>query len=153
MILKKICLLLLLPTTAFLTACAEQASRVPAAYIPSLVYRGATCGELAQERAVLASHVEQVARAQRSAAGWDTAGVIVGTVIFWPALFALPLTVDQQAQLSSARGHYDALVKAMAEQGCGHGSRMGYAPTPIGPEAVVVRGPAWNRYDAQPQYR
>ncbi len=130
------------------SGCAEQARRVPATYVPSIVYRGASCQELAHERQVLAGYVTSVARDQRNAAKWDTAGVVVGTLIFWPALFALPMTTDKSAQLASARGHYDALVKAQTEQGCGGVGTAGQM-RPVyqysAPQAVGT----WKRYPGQ----
>ena len=112
-----------LAATSFLSGCAEQARRVPATYIPSIIYRGATCEELAHERQVLAGYVMNVTSGQRNAAQWDTALVTTSLIIFWPAIFALPLTVDQSSQLATARGHYDALMKAQVEQNC-RGSAM-----------------------------
>jgi hypothetical protein len=101
-----------------ISGCAEQAQNVTATYIPSIIYRGATCQELAHERRVLADYVMNVTSAQRNSAQSDTALVTASLFIFWPAIFALPLTVDQSAQLATARGHYDALMKAQVEQGC-----------------------------------
>lgn len=113
----------LLGAGVLLGGCAEQAQRVPASYIPSIVYRGASCQELYNERVKLANHVRYVTREQRSAATTDTVFFTTSMLIFWPAIFALPLTVDQSAQLASARGHYDALSQAMIEQGCVAGAR------------------------------
>ncbi|CUJ31128.1 hypothetical protein [Cognatishimia activa] len=102
-----------------LSGCAEYPNNISTAYIPSIVYKGASCGELVGEKARLERHVADVAAAQQNTANWDTALVASGTLIFWPALLALPMTRDQQAQLSVARGHYEALILAGRNQGCG----------------------------------
>ena len=106
----------------FVTACAEYPNRVTAAYIPSIVYRGASCSEIMHERAKLVSRVRQIAAAQQRAANTDTAGMTVffvtPVIVAWAGLLTLPFTRDQSAQLAVARGHYDALVKASHEQGC-----------------------------------
>ena len=151
---------LVLGAGIFLTACAEQAQRVPASYIPSVVFRGASCAELNEEQRVLAMHVKHVADLQRNAAQWDAAGVFFySTFIFFPAILALPLTVDQQAQLASARGFYDALIKARIEQGCitGHPKAPGQpvqymkqgtqVPSQGYGNTVVI--PNWKRYPGQ----
>ncbi|MBI1417843.1 MAG: hypothetical protein GC146_11520 [Limimaricola sp.] len=133
-----------------ISGCAEQASNVPATYIPSIIYRGATCQELAQERQNLAHYVVYVTAQQRNSAQWDTALVTTSLVIFWPAVFALPLTVDQSAQLASARGHYDALVKAQAEQGCGGAAPSTYSMQQTPYYAGTVGGTGnWRRYPGQ----
>lgn len=143
----------LLAATTAISGCAEQARRVPATYIPSLIYRGATCQELTHERQVLAGYVMNVTAEQRNSAQWDTALVTTSLIIFWPAIFALPLTVDQSAQLASARGHYDALVKAQAEQGCNGTYRAasgygGVQPVQYG-YGVPVTVNNWKRYPGQ----
>src|SRR6056297_1529614 len=119
---NKILLGVMLSAGVVLSACAEQAQRVPASYIPSIIYRGATCHELYQERVTLAGYVQHVTAEQRKAAQSETVFFTASALIFWPAIFALPISVDQSAQLATARGHYDALSKAMIEQGCVKGA-------------------------------
>lgn len=108
-----------LAAAATLAGCADYPDNIEAAYIPSIVYKGATCYELTQERKRLADYVNQTAYNQRRSANWDTALVSTSAFIFWPALAGLPLTRDQTAQLAVARGHYDALIKAGRNQNCG----------------------------------
>lgn len=136
-----------------LSGCVEQARRVPATYIPSIIYRGASCQELAHERQVLAGYVMNVTSEQRNSAQWDTALVTTSLLIFWPAIFALPLTVDQSAQLATARGHYDALMKAQAEQNCGVTYQTvpstGRARPAQYQNAVPVTISNWKRYPGQ----
>ena len=149
---------LLMGAGLFLTACAEQAQRVPAAYIPSIIYRGANCHELYQERVKLAGYVKHITAEQRMAAQSDTVFFTM-SLIYWPAIFALPVSVDQSAQLSVARGHYDALSTAMVEQGCVQGAgpkahvrqpTVHRVPAPVQtyrtPHVVL---PNWKRYPGQ----
>src|SRR6056297_918707 len=155
---NKILLGVMLSAGVVLSACAEQAQRVPASYIPSIIYRGATCHELYQERVTLAGYVQHVTAEQRKAAQSDTVFFTASALIFWPAIFALPISVDQSAQLASARGHYDAISKAMIEQGCVAGAGPArHAPTMMGkvapapshvqtysaPQPIL---PNWKRY-------
>ncbi|MDC0737279.1 hypothetical protein N6L24_03235 [Cognatishimia sp. SS12] len=113
---KKICAALALAGT--IAGCAEYPANVEAAYIPSIVYKGATCTELAAESRRLIHYVDDLTRRQRRSANIDTALVTTGTFYFWPALGGLPLTRDQSAQLAVARGHYDALTTAAQKLGC-----------------------------------
>lgn len=149
---------LLMGAGLVLSACAEQAQRVPASYIPSIIYRGASCHELYQERVKLAGYVQHITAEQRKAAQSDTVFVTASALIFWPAIFALPISVDQSAQLATARGHYDALSKAMIEQGCVQGAGPAYRPAPApksyahpaptysAPQPIL---PNWKRYPGQ----
>lgn len=109
---------IVLSLSTFISACAEYPDRIKPVYIPSIIYKGATCSEINQERGRLAAYVQNVASSQRRAASNDTGAVVIGLVVFWPALAVLPFTVDQSAQLAVARGHYDALVLAGRKYGC-----------------------------------
>lgn len=102
-----------------LIACAEYPGNISAAYIPSIIYKGATCYELNQERVKLTNHVVAVAKQQRKTANIDTALVGSSLFIAGGALAGLPFTRDQHAQLSVAKGHYDALMAAGRNQNCG----------------------------------
>ena len=102
-----------------LSACAEHPNRVEAAYIPGIIYKGATCNELATERHRLAHYVGRVAQSQRITASGDTAAVSAGVLISPLFLLALPETVDKSAQLAVARGHYRAIEQASLSAGCG----------------------------------
>jgi hypothetical protein len=156
--LNKSLLGLFLGAGVFLSACAEQAQRVPASYIPSIIYRGASCHELYQERVKLAGYVRHITAEQRKAAQSDTVFVTASALILWPAILALPISVDQSAQLATARGHYDALSKAMIEQGCVQGAGPAYRAAPA-PKSHVRPSPAysapqpilpnWKRYPGQ----
>lgn len=156
--LNKILIGAMLGAGVFLSACAEQAQRVPATYIPSIIYRGANCHELYQERVTLAGYVRHVTAEQRKVAQADTIYFTTSALIFWPAIFALPMTVDQSAQLATARGHYDALSKAMIEQGCIKGASPAYATAPS-PQKYSAPArtysaphpglPNWKRYPGQ----
>jgi len=155
---NKILLGVMLSAGVVLSACAEQAQRVPASYIPSIIYRGATCHELYQERVTLAGYVQHVTAEQRKAAQSDTVFFTASALIFWPVIFALPISVDQSAQLATARGHYDALSKAMIEQGCVKGAGPAYAAgQPAQKYSAPVRTysaphpvlPNWKRYPGQ----
>ena len=137
---------LFLGASVLLSGCAEQAQRVPASYIPSIIYRGASCHELYQERVKLAGYVKHITAEQRNAAQSDTVFVTASALIFWPAIFALPISVDQSAQLATARGHYDALSKAMVEQGCVRGAGPAYAPA-ASPKGYVTPAPTYSATD------
>lgn len=102
--------------------CAEYPDKIKAAYIPSIIYNGASCDEISRERGKLVTYVNSIAAQQKRTANRDTTGVTVSLVtplyIAWAGLAALPFTVDQSAQLAVARGHYNALVQAGQDAGC-----------------------------------
>lgn len=101
-----------------LAACAEYPDRIEPTYVPSITFNGASCAELAVERANLKRYVEKLVIDQQRAAETDTAAVSASLFITWPAIAALPFTKDKSAQLSTARGYYEALQKSAVKQGC-----------------------------------
>lgn len=117
---------------ALLSGCAEYPDRIEPVYIPSIIYNGATCSEIIHERGRLASYVQKVASSQQSAASNDTGAVVIGLVVFWPALAVLPFTVDQSAHLAVARGHYEALIIAGRKYGCASDPTQGTYRYPNG---------------------
>ncbi|MCF6317616.1 MAG: hypothetical protein L3J30_15385 [Marinosulfonomonas sp.] len=112
----------LLGAALVVSGCAEYPKRINAAYIPSIVYSGASCTEILRERGKMVKYVRSIAEQQKRAANADSAGMTVAfvtpLVIAWSGLLTLPFTKDQSAQLAVARGHYNALVQASQDQGC-----------------------------------
>ncbi|WP_322867870.1 hypothetical protein U5922_017635 [Aquicoccus sp. G2-2] len=108
-------------STLTLGACAEYPSRIAPAYIPSIVYSGASCAEIDREQVRLAHYVETLTGIQNKTADNDTAAVLIASILYAPALAVVPLTVDQSAQLAVARGHYNALITASRTKGCSSG--------------------------------
>lgn len=122
MILKNLIQTTLLAAVIGLGGCAEYPDKIKAAYIPSIIYNGASCNEITRERGKLVTYVNSIATQQKRSARRDTAGVTVFLVtplyISWVGLASLPFSPDQSAQLAVARGHYNALVQAGQDAGC-----------------------------------
>lgn len=112
----------LIGAVVFVNGCAEYPDRIKAAYIPSIIYNGASCYEITRERGRLVNHVKSIAAQQKRTANRDATAVTVSLItpiyIAWAGLAALPFSVDQSAQLAVARGHYNALVQAGQDAGC-----------------------------------
>jgi hypothetical protein len=62
--------------------------------------------------------VNQLAGRLDKAAENDKALVGVGMLLFWPALFALGGTKEQEAEYARLRGEYDALQRVANEKKC-----------------------------------
>ena len=45
--------------------------------------------------------------------------LVVGAILFWPALFALGGTKPQEAELGRLKGEYDALQSVNTQKKCG----------------------------------
>ncbi|WP_166418621.1 hypothetical protein [Cochlodiniinecator piscidefendens] len=104
--------------TIFVSACAEYPQRISETYIPSIIYNGATCEQLRFEQTQLANYVTEVTSRQSRRANLDATYVTAGLLVTGIAFAGLPFTRDEAAQLSVARGHYTALTRSAAMQGC-----------------------------------
>ena len=107
-----------LTVTAFLGGCATAGKDVAATYVSPIQYSNYDCDQLRQELARINGRVGQLTGRLDEAANNDKALVGVGVILFWPALFALGGTKQQEAELSRLKGEYDALQIASTNKKC-----------------------------------
>ena len=103
---------------AFLAGCATAGKDVTATYVSPVQYSNYDCDQLRQELARINGRVGQLTGRLDEAASNDKALVGVGMILFWPALFALGGTKQQEAELSRLKGEYDALQTAATSKKC-----------------------------------
>ena len=104
--------------TAFLVGCATSGKDVVATYVSPIQYSNYDCDQLRQELARINGRVGQLTGRLDEAASNDKAIMGVGMILFWPALFALGGTKQQEAELSRLKGEYDALQTASTSKKC-----------------------------------
>jgi outer membrane lipoprotein-sorting protein len=104
--------------TAFLTGCATAGKDVAAMYVSPIQFSNYDCEQLRQELARIGGRVGQLSGRLDEAASNDKALMGVGMILFWPALFALGGTKQQEAELSRLKGEYDALQTASTNKKC-----------------------------------
>lgn len=102
----------------FLAGCATAGKDVAATYISPIQYHNYDCNQLRQELARINGRVGQLTGRLDEAASNDKAILIAGGLLFWPALFALGGTKQQEAELSRLKGEYDALQQASTSKKC-----------------------------------
>lgn len=107
---------LLIP--AFLSACATAGKDVTATYVSPVQFSNYDCDQIRQEMLRIQGRANQLSGRLDEAASNDKALVGVGMVLFWPALFALGGTKQQEAELSRLKGEYDALSAASVNKKC-----------------------------------
>jgi hypothetical protein len=104
--------------TTFLAGCATAGKDVAATYISPMQYSSYDCDQLRQELTRINGRVCQLTGRLDEAASNDKAILIGGGLLFWPALFALGGTKQQEAELSRLKGEYDALQQASTIKKC-----------------------------------
>lgn len=112
-------LVLSISVLAFLGACATSSKDITATYISPTQYQSYDCQQLnAETQRLQARYIELGGRLDQAASN-DKALVGVGMILFWPALFALGGTKQQEAEYARLRGENDAVQQASVQKSCG----------------------------------
>ena len=99
------------------SACAQNASTVEAAYVPQSLYASESCSGLKEERNKVSYEVSRLTTSQNKKANTDAAAV-AGGIIFWPALFVLAKDAGNTPELAEAKGRYDAIERQAKTKSC-----------------------------------
>ena len=87
--------------------------------VPPAQYAGYDCEQIANEKARIQRRVVNLGGRLDQAAATDQAIGVVGGVLFWPALFWLGGTKEQEAEYARLKGEYNALHATALEKKCG----------------------------------
>lgn len=101
-----------------LVGCATSSKDIASTYVSPIQYQGYDCEQIAAENQRLASRVSQLGGRLDEASSNDKAIMGVGLVLFWPALFALGGTKQQEAEYARLKGEHDALQQAAVAKKC-----------------------------------
>ncbi len=114
-----------LSCVVLLSGCATASKDVVPAYVSPLQYQAYDCAQLTSESQRIQARVVQLGGRLDEASNNDKALMGVGLVLFWPALFALGGTKQQEADYARLQGEYDAIQKTAIEKKC-----AGVVPAP-----------------------
>lgn len=112
---RAICAISLL---AFLSACSTASKDISAAYVSPMQYQSYDCQQLMAETQRLQGRYVELGGRLDQAAQNDKALVGVGMVLFWPALFALGGTKQQEAEYARLKGEFDAVQQTSVQKKC-----------------------------------
>ncbi|HEU4373466.1 MAG TPA: hypothetical protein VFS02_08250 [Telluria sp.] len=107
-----------LSASAVLTGCATASKDISPTYTSPMQYQAYDCDQLASESQRIQTRVVQLGGRLDSAASNDKAIAGVGAILFWPALFALGGTKQQEADYGRLRGEYDAVQQSAILRKC-----------------------------------
>jgi hypothetical protein len=107
-----------LTTAIFLSGCATAGKDVVATYVSPTQFSNFDCDQIRLEMGRLSGRVNQLTGRLDEAASNDKAILIGGGLLFWPALFALGGTKQQETELARLKGEYDALQSAATQKKC-----------------------------------
>lgn len=106
---------------SYLAGCATASKDVATAYVSPTQYQVYDCQQLAAEAQRLQVRYTELGGRLDQAASNDKTLTGVGLILFWPALFALGGTKNQEAEYGRLRGEYEAVQQASIQKKCAMG--------------------------------
>jgi hypothetical protein len=100
------------------TGCATKGADIAASYVPASIYEGASCKQLAADIVEVQGKVIELTAKQDTAAGNDTALVVVSAILFWPAIFFVGGKGAQEAELARLKGSAETMNKTYKAKNC-----------------------------------
>jgi hypothetical protein len=134
-----------------LQGCATASKDITPSYVSPLQYQSYDCEQLAAEVQRIQVRVNQLGGRLDEAANNDKGIMAVGLIIFWPALFALGGTKQQEAEYARLRGEYDALEQQATLKKCQRvmtpvtpvqSAATSPSPAPVQPVSPPPTGPS-----------
>lgn len=147
-------LLLGVVTAAVLTAgCSTSSKDIAPIYVSPLQYQHLDCSQISAELHRIHVRVNQLAGRLDEASGNDKTLTGVGAILFWPALFALGGTKQQEQDYARLKGEYEALQQVAVMRKCAGitppvarpekpASNVNKPPVPVAPAPAAAPDPA-----------
>lgn len=101
-----------------LSGCATSSKDVATSYVSPMQYQSYSCNQLSGEMQRVQVRVNQLSSRLDEAASNDKTIGVVGAILFWPALFALGGTKQQEAEYARLKGEYDAAQQSAVMKNC-----------------------------------
>lgn len=128
-----------------LSGCATASKDIATSYVSPMQYAPYDCEQLAAEAARIQSRVSALGGRLDTAAKNDAAITGVGLILFWPALFFLGGTKEQEAEYARLKGEYEAVQQASIAKKCSP------IPVPAEPAASAAAAAGASASQAAPQ--
>lgn len=108
----------IISVTIALAGCSTASKDIAANYVSPMQYQSYDCDQLASESGRIYSRVNQLGSRLDEAASNDKAITGLGVILFWPALFALGGTKQQEAEYARLKGESDSIQQASVVKKC-----------------------------------
>lgn len=101
-----------------LAACSSSSKDIAASYVSPTQYAGYSCEQINMERQSVSRRVAELGGQLDNNAQTDKMVVGAGALLFWPALFFVGGTADQEAEYGRIKGEVQALESAAVQKNC-----------------------------------
>lgn len=116
--------------------CATSSKDIASTYVSPMEYQNYDCEQLTSEMLRIQGRAKQLSGRLDEAADNDKAIAGVGIVLFWPALFALGGTKQQETEYARLQGEYEACQQSAILKKC-----PGVVGSPTQPTADTKAAP------------
>ena len=113
---KKVACLLI--SSTLIAGCANSSKNIATTYVSPLQYKDYTCDQISAEMSRILGRVSETGGRLDQAASNDAVIMGVSAILFWPALFALGGTKQQEAEYGRLKGEYEALGQMAVQKNC-----------------------------------
>lgn len=128
-------------STAILFAgCATSSKDIATSYVTPLQYQAYDCNQITAEIQRIQMRVSELGGRLDQAASNDKAIMGVGLILFWPALFFVGGTKQQEAEYGRLKGEYEALQQASVSKRCMTANSAPLVPVPSQTATAVSVG-------------
>lgn len=101
------------------TGCSTAAKDISAKYVSPAQYSSYDCEQIEQELIRVSGKVQEMTGQLDDNRETDNVTTTAGIILFWPALFFLGGTKEQEAEYAQLKGEYNALEQASIQKKCG----------------------------------
>ena len=102
----------------FLNACAKSSKDIVVTYVSPLQYADYACPQIKSEMIRVSSKVKALTGKIDTNNENDKIITGAGIILFWPALFFLGGTKEQEAEYARLKGEYEALDRVAVQKNC-----------------------------------
>ncbi|MBO9680927.1 MAG: hypothetical protein J7556_22095 [Acidovorax sp.] len=134
----KLATTILISSGLVLSGCSTASKDIAPTYVSPMQYSSFDCQQIEAENQRLVNRVSQLGGRLDEAASNDKAIGVAGAILFWPALFALGGTKNQEAEYARLRGEHDALQQASIQKKCGMQAKAETPPPATSTAAPVA---------------
>ena len=113
---KKLTVLFIAALT--LAACSKGSREITPTYVSPAQYSNYECDQIRQELVRVNGIANQMAGKLDDNKETDDAVTAAGIILFWPALFFLGGTSEEESEYARLRGEYNALEQASIQKKC-----------------------------------
>lgn len=101
-----------------IVGCSKAAKDIPARYISTEIYSDYTCEQIRKDLRRVSGRVAELTGNLDGNRSKDNMTTTAGIILFWPALFFIGGTKEQEAEYAQLKGEFNALEKVSISKDC-----------------------------------